>query len=243
MAQQQPVDDTPQVFQVGDGLTIRSVAVSALKEQDINAQKMDPAKFERLVENIRQRGAVESIPYAHQPGGTGPITIISGHHRARAARAAGLTTIPVLVDTADMPRSLVAAKQIAHNELVGNPDALLLAQLVQRIDSPDDFLLSGLDAAPIPDVDLPRTTLALPQAKFDYRTVTIMFLPEQLDDFEDFLKTLPQTADTVGAAHLDQFPEFAKAVSTYMRVRNIKNMAAAITVLTQIANQQIAADE
>lgn len=200
---------------------------------------MDPTKFERLVENIRQRGAVESIPYAHQPGGVGPITIISGHHRAKAARAAGLKTIPVLIDTHMMPRSLVAAKQIAHNELHGTPEAAILAQLVQRIDSPDDYLLSGLtDIAPMPDSDLPTTTLGIPKAEFDYKTVTIMFLPEQVESFEQFLKQFPSTPDTVGAAQLHQFRDFSDAVLRFMRVKNVKNMAAAIDTLTLIAMQQ-----
>ena len=78
------------------------------------------------------------------PGREGPKRICSGHHRARAARAAGLTEIPCLVDTAPMTHSEFTAQQIAHNELHGTPDTNVLAQLVRMIEDVDDLLATGL---------------------------------------------------------------------------------------------------
>ena len=75
---------------IGDDLVIRIVKISELREQDVNAQQMSSRDFDRLTENIRIRGQVESLPYCHQPNGEGTIEIISGHHRVRAARKAGV---------------------------------------------------------------------------------------------------------------------------------------------------------
>src|SRR6266699_1322539 len=44
---------------------------------------------------------------------------ISGHHRTRAATAAGLSELFVLVDVTGLSRSQIAAKQLAHNAIEG----------------------------------------------------------------------------------------------------------------------------
>ena len=132
-------------MQIGDDLWIEWRDIADLREQDVNAQQMQPRHMDRLTENIRIRGQIESLPYCHQPDRAGPTSIVSGHHRARAARAAGMKRIPVIVDYQPMTKGRVVAKQIAHNELHGDPDEAILAQLVASLDSVDDLLMSGLD--------------------------------------------------------------------------------------------------
>lgn len=78
-------------FQVGDDLYVEFVEIASLKEQDVNAQVVQPRHMERLTENIRYRGALEQMPYCYRdPDGT-TTEIVSGHHRTRAAR--GITSI------------------------------------------------------------------------------------------------------------------------------------------------------
>lgn len=236
MAEKQEVDKG---MQIGDGLFVRIIRGSALKEQDINAQQMEPTKFERLVENIRQRGSLESLPYCHQPDGVGPIAIVSGHHRARAARAAGLQEFAVLVDTNAMPMSLIRAKQIAHNELTGRPDEEILRQMIEQIDSVDDLLVSGLPEDYLPAPERSATTLDLPHAEFDWKMVTLMFLPAQLDRLDELVSSVQSQTDVVGVARQDQFVEFSKALVQYGQVMDIKNMAAVIDKLTQVALREM----
>lgn len=224
-----------QEMMIGDGLYVRVVQGSALKEQDINAQQMDPTKFERLVENIRRRGALESLPYCHQPGGEGPISIVSGHHRAKAARMAGLKEIPVLVDTNDMPRSLLRAKQIAHNELTGSPDEEILREMIAQIDSVEDLLTSGLPEDYLPAPERSTTTLELPHADFDWKMVAFMFLPEQLGRMDELVEAIGSQTDLVGVAQMEQFEQFSKAMVSYGQRMNIKNMTAVVDKLTMIA--------
>lgn len=227
--------EEPQRMKVGDDLYIVQIQGSALREQELNAQQMDPTKFERLVENIRIRGALESIPYAHQPGGEGPITLVSGHHRAKAARMAGLTTIPVMVDYRPMPRSLIRAKQIAHNELIGSPDTEILRRMIEEIDSVDDLLISGLDEEYLPEVEGITPTLGLPHAEFNWRMVTLMFLPEQIERMEDLVRMVGGSPDLVGVAHANQFERFSRAMIEYGQRVGVKSMAMTVDMLTQIA--------
>ena len=228
-------------LQIGDGLFVRKVRLAELQEQDINAQTMQPVKFDRLTENIRIRGALESLPYCHQPHGVGPISIISGHHRFRAARAAGLTEAYVIVDTHPMPRSQVVAKQIAHNELNGEPDKQILAQMIALIDNVDDLLLTGLDESQLPSLEPDDTNLQLPHADFDFRMVTLMFLPQQLTDFADAVKAIESKTEMVGVADREQFTAFSKAMMDYGKLKDIKSMATVVSVLTDLARREIEA--
>lgn len=77
---------------------------------------------------------MESLPYCSQPNGEGPISIVSGHHRTRAAGRAGIQRIPVIVDTKPMTRSTITAKQIAANELTGRDVVASMVCLWQELE-------------------------------------------------------------------------------------------------------------
>ncbi|MFC9604564.1 ParB N-terminal domain-containing protein [Streptomyces niveus] len=226
-------------MQIGEDLYIRWVDVTSLREQDINAQVMQPRHFERLTGNIRKRGALESLPYCHQPGGEGPIEVISGHHRSRAARSAGINRIPAIIDTRKMRRSEVIAKQIAHNELHGNPDKDVLAQLVSMIDNVDDLIATGLDEDQLPTVEADDTKLAIPHGEFDWRAATLMFLPHQMDDFKDAMTAIASGTDLVGVASADQFEDFASAVYAFGRSKDVRNFTTMVALLTDIARREV----
>ncbi|MFI2434666.1 ParB N-terminal domain-containing protein [Streptomyces sp. NPDC018693] len=227
------------VMQIGEDLFIRWVDVASLREQDINAQVMQPRHFERLTGNIRKRGMVESLPYCHQPGGTGPIEVISGHHRSRAARAAGLARIPAIIDTRTMRRSEVIAKQIAHNELHGDPDKDVLAQLVSMIDNVDDLIATGLDENQLPTVEPDDTKLAIPHGEFDWRAATLMFLPHQMEDFKEAVTAIANGTDLVGVAPVEMFEEFAAAVYAFGRCKDVRNFTTMIAMLTDLARREV----
>ena len=229
----------PDELAVGDGLVVRMVRVTELREQDINAQMMQPRHFERLTANVKNRGQIESLPYCSQPDGQGPISIVSGHHRARAARAAELEEIPVLIDLKPMDRSQVRAKQIAHNELHGNPVDEILAQMIAEIDNVDDLLASGLDTEHLPTLPDADTELHIPFADMDYRTVTIVFLPDQMTAFTELVRLIDPASELIGVAHADQFDAFSKAVRAYGRSASIKAVGSIVGALTELALREI----
>lgn len=229
-----------QELQVGDGLYVMVLPIAELQEADINAQVMQPRHFERLTENIKQRGQVESLPYVHWPNRKGPKRIISGHHRARSARAAGLKDIPCLVDTWEMSQSQIYAKQVAHNELHGSPDEAILQQIVSQIDNVDDLLATGLPENWLPSVGNDDTTLGIPHADFQWHTVSLLFLSRQLEDFKEVLATAESNAEIIGIADLDQFEDFARKVIDFGRSRNIRSVAAAVATLARIAVEETA---
>jgi hypothetical protein len=239
MAKGTPAGDLTGRLQIADDLYVEWVEIAALREQDINAQVMQPRHFDRLTENIRSRGMLESLPYCHRPAGDGPVEIISGHHRVRAARAAGLTHIPALVDYRPMRRSTVIAKQIAHNELHGEADRDVLAHLVAMIDNVDDLLATGLPEDALPTVEPDDTTLAIPHGEFDWRMVTLVFLPHQLTEFKDTVAVIEAGTDMVGVANREQFEAFAAAVHDFGRCRDVRNFTTMVALLIDIARREV----
>ena len=84
---------------LNNGLAIYKVDVSEVREQDKNARVMDKNRFFRLVENIKKEQRLESLPFCvKNPKRENEFLIISGHHRIRAFREAGFSSLFILVD-------------------------------------------------------------------------------------------------------------------------------------------------
>lgn len=227
--------DTSQEMTIAEGLVIKWVDVVNLKEQDLNAQVMEPRKFDALTQNIKLRGMLESLPYCSQPNGEGPISIVSGHHRTRAAARAGIQRIPVIVDTKPMTRSTITAKQIAANELTGHADEKLLAQLVTQMDNVDDLLLSGLDKDSLPHVEPQQVNLNGLNVKYEYKDVEFLFLTREYEELKQFVDDC--NSDMLGLVPMELYDEFVHQVTSFASRNGIKNMAAAVSKLIEVARK------
>lgn len=73
-------------------------------------------KLEELAENIRKNGVIE--PIHARPRAGGRFEIIAGHNRCVAARLAGLTTVPALVQPLDDAQAaiLLVDSNLQHRE-------------------------------------------------------------------------------------------------------------------------------
>lgn len=74
------------------------------------------AQMEELTENIRVNGVIE--PIRARPMPSGRFQIIAGHNRVEAARRAGLTTVPAIVEEADDARAaiMLVDSNLQHRE-------------------------------------------------------------------------------------------------------------------------------
>ena len=76
--------------------SISEVALSALKPNPDQPRKgFDDSSLRELADSIRQKGVLQ--PILAETDDAGAYTIVAGERRVRAARIAGLKTIPVLV--------------------------------------------------------------------------------------------------------------------------------------------------
>jgi hypothetical protein len=226
-------------IQVAEDLVMRMVPLEELREQDVNAHVMSRATFDRLAANMKARGASESTLYCARPADDGPYWIISGHHRYRAAVAAGLKAVPALVDLALMTRSTTVAKQLAHNALVGNDDQAILRQLVEEIDNPDDLLTTGLDQSMLPNPGDDKLELFMPRVDFDWMTVTFSALPHQVENLKDLLERLRDRHDLLLTTLPEQFEAFVKAAAEYSRFKEVRSGGTVVAMLTELALREV----
>lgn len=222
---------------LGDGIEIWKLDVASIKEQDINAQVMDDRKMKILTANIKNRGALETLPYIYKEDNS--FTIISGHHRVRAANDAGLKQIFALVETNKLTKSQITSKQIAHNELVGEADKEILGELIKQMKEVDDLIASGLPENMLNSIKADNKVIDIPQLSFDWRIVNFTFLPHQLENLETLAKAVDSKADMVGVASIEQYDEFCKVLSKFGRTKNVTSISTSLALLIEIALKEI----
>ena len=225
---------------LGYGVVVAKVDVSIIREQDKNAHLMKPEMFRQLSENIKKRGGLESLPFCAL---TDKVEMISGHHRLRAAKEAGLKEIIVLLDTTGLTRSQIAAKQLAHNAINGFDDPSMLKEIAKMITDVDDMIESfiGKDILGEPLAELEK--LLSPTLDFDWKQIQFVFIPHQLKNLELFVEKTGGSFDFVGAAHVEQYEKLMDSLQKYQNFKNVKNIGTAINAMIETANREMEAAE
>lgn len=210
----------------------------ALKLLEVNARFMEQAKYRRLVENVRKDGRLTSVPFAclYLPPPSDPLyEVLSGNHRVRAAIDAGLETVWVMVTDEDLPRERRTAIQLSHNSLEGEDDPATLRRLYESLEV-DWKAYSGLD-----DKTLGLLAKVEPgslhEAVLDFQTLTIAFLPDEIERVDAALKAARSNlkgADVRWAARWAEYDRLLDAISDVSAAHGITNVATAVMGLLAI---------
>ena len=100
-------------------------------DPDQPRRHFDEAALSELADSIKAHGVI--CPILVKPVDGGTFRIIAGERRYRAARIAGLTTIPAVVDQNDGENQAILAKQLVENlqrsDLTPTERALAIGQL------------------------------------------------------------------------------------------------------------------
>lgn len=226
-----------QLADIGSGLVIARVKITDIREQDINARIMKTEMMKQLTDNIKKRGQLESLPFCVL---TDKIEIISGHHRCRAAREAGMKEIVVILDVSGLTRSQIAAKQLAHNAISGFDDNDVLKEIAKLITEVDDMLESyiGKDILEEPMAEIDK--LLSPTVSFDWKNIVFAFLPHQIADLDRLVKTIESNhPEFIGVAGIEQYKEMMETLSKFQGFSNIKNVGAAIHAMIKHTEQML----
>ena len=226
------------IHDMGAGLLIVKVQLDRVVEQDVNARIMKNEMQDQLTANIAKRGQLESLPLLAEIGNK--IKIISGHHRIKSARQAGMKEIYAILDVSGLTRSQEAAKQLAHNAISGFDDNSTLKEIVKMISDVDDMLESfvGKDILSEPMAEFEK--LISPSVQFDFRTITFTFLPHQLQNLEALIKHLEkQGCELIGVADLEHGQKFVETLTKYQQFQDVRNVGAAIASMTEAANEKM----
>lgn len=169
-------DNGPEVHCAFDKL----VLIGELKPHPRNPNTHPPRQIELLAKIIREQGWRAPITVSERSG-----FIVRGHGRLLAARAAGLTTVPVDFQAYDSEAAeladLVADNKIAELAII---DDDILADLIGDLGQTEiDMELTGFDAAGVeslladhgdelPDIDLGDGTI---QTKESLENSTVFY--------------------------------------------------------------------
>lgn len=226
------------VLDMGNGISIWKVNVDLLREQDKNARVMSPDKFDRLAENIKRDKRLESLPLCvilKNSAGNEEFHILSGHHRTRAARAAGLREVHVMVIEEELSHDQIRAKQLAHNALAGYDDPVLLQELYGEITDIEAKIASGILNGEL-DFEMPSLQADDITFDFDYEMLQILFLPKQKEKFDEVLNLLEKDAGVYVADKAD-FTRLRDAMVDVSKRENIRNASAIMARMIDIVEQ------
>ena len=228
------------IAELEDGICIARADIDSLREQDLNARVMDDVKFDQLVANIEKRGTLEQLPYGVLTDRG--VEIVSGHHRTRAARKAGLDHINILLDRSKLSRSSIAAKQLAHNAIEGTDDPDMLKKIAAIITDVDDMLESAIDQGYFENVVAEAQRMPVPQVEFNWKTVQFTFLDHQDTDLRKLMDCIPKS-DIEGVAPLEAFDPFVDALNSTKKFADVRNVGAAVWWMAHSALRELGKDD
>lgn len=232
----QSVAETDPVLQrhvLGNGLELWHVLVGYPKEQSLNARVMAPDAFNQLTDNIKREQRLESMPLCAFRNGT--LELISGHHRLRAAKKAGLESIWVMVDVTDMSADKLRSKQLSHNSLQGMDDAELVARIFEQIEDSSARIEAFIN------LDLTTNKVSFSQeskeleVEFQGKSATILFLPLQMKVFKESLELLKNAqVDEVFLATMDDYDTMKAAMDVVSEKFNITSIPTLLSKMAEI---------
>jgi ParB-like chromosome segregation protein Spo0J len=235
------VHESQRILELGNGLELWKVHPSSLREQDVNARSMPKAMFERLAQTIARDRRLESLPLCAKTERS--LEIISGHHRVRAATAAGISEMFVLVDVTGLTRSQITAKQLAHNAIQGTENEQLLAEIYRQIEDAESKLEAFVDAKL--DVEVPKVKIEGLDVDIDFRSVLLVFPPfvrERLDRALEYLRSSGQRLDGVYIAADTDYSLLEKAVRKIHEEYDVRVVADIIGKIAVSAPHPVSAE-
>lgn len=245
MGKQKTTEGDPNAWErlldIGSGLAIYRVGIGRLREQTKNARIMSGFKFERLTETIKRDQRLESLPLcavSKAPSGQEEMLIISGHHRVRAARAAGLLELNVIANEAPLTKDQIRAKQLAHNSINGTDDPGVLAELYREIDDIQARIDTALSEVEL-DLSGARVNPSQFQLDWDFEILQLVFLSHQSTRFEHIINVISD-ADRVDVADVSAFAEFAAVARKVGKGFDIRNLTAIVLKMVELCEKQLA---
>ena len=226
------------LLDLGDGSSLWRVHLDALHEQDKNARVMPLEKFDRLTANIAKDKRLESFPLvtpSTSQGGSAEFSIISGHHRVRAARAAGLQFIPVISLDQPLTKDEIISKQLAHNALSGYDNVQILAELYNEMESINEKLASGVAETDF-QIEVPSISADDIEVHFDFELLNILFMPKQAQRFDEILGIIDPSAKLYLADKAD-FDRMKNAIQEISKRDNVRNISAILARMLDIVEE------
>lgn len=165
------------------------------------------------------------------------IEVLSGNHRVQAAIEAGLATIPMLITRQYIAPDRRRAIQLSHNEITGQDDPAILRIIYSSIDDIEWRVYTGHDDQKLGLLVEPPSLPSIREANLQYQRVTMLFLPEELEEIKaiwDEAQLVAAGSKALYLAHLQQYDQMLEGLEIISRVTGIKNVATAVGLMLRI---------
>lgn len=205
---------------------------------DRNARFMSAPKYQQLVANIKDDGALGQWPLIWVDPHSGTRHVLSGNHRVRASLDAGLTQIDWIEFYDDISPSRRRAIQLSHNQLIGEDDPIILEELIGEID-PEDQDYTGFPETAWEEVEAEPVSVPEPD---EATTIMLTFLP---DDEKRARAILDELDDLQGGmerwlAAADQYKPLFEVLTAARKSLGTRNVTGTLVVLLDMVNLHIA---
>lgn len=215
-----------------------------IKLLDKNARFMRHETFKNLVANVQRDGALESVPYCIKTTEEGyDWLVLSGNHRVKAAVAAGIQEILIMFPKRELSKQEALAKQLSHNAIAGEDDLVILKELWQQLDEVEMKYYAGFDDKLLGE--LSKISLEpLAEVKMDFRSVTFLFLPEEVERLDAAFKKATELlpADDTRVMRMRDFDRLLEATKKVGDAYGIKNVATAMGIVLDIFDKYAEAE-
>lgn len=221
--------------------TVVTRRLADLTPLDQNARYMRKETFDRLADNLREDGALTSVPLIYSGDGEYPEgheLILSGNHRVAAAIDAGVEEAPCLLITQPLPDARKIGLQLSHNAVEGEDDLAILKQLYEQIDDIDWRGYAGLDDKTLELLDKVELE-SLGEANLDFHTVSLVFLPAEADAAREAFELVGKGADETWLAAYRDYNPALDALAAAHSSHNIGNVATALGVLIALTERHL----
>ncbi|HZX21027.1 MAG TPA: ParB N-terminal domain-containing protein [Clostridia bacterium] len=223
------------MLDLGQGLEIWKVDVDELREQDINARAMSKPMFDRLSLTIKNDARLETLPFCALTDKG--IEIVSGHHRTRALRAAGLRDLFAIVDVTGLSRDKIKAKQLAHNAIQGDDNEQIVKQIYQSIEDANVKLEAFIDKDL--DMEIKKVQISDIIVDLNYRTVLLTFLPTEKEYFEEIAEEINKQYDGMYLADKEKFQDFVDIINKIDKEYDIRSVTTALGKMVEISAEYL----
>lgn len=216
-----------------------TLPIDELKLLEVNARYMRHETFQQLVNNIKRDGALTQLPFAVLDD-DGKYKVLSGNHRVKAAKEAGLKEIPVLVTDDKLSKDRQIAIQLSHNAIVGEDDPAILKALYEEIEDIDYRMYSGLDDKTLELLEQVQPE-SLSEANLDFQTLTIVFLPEELEKLKETWEEIQKTvkSDEYWLTRFSDYDRFMDTLEAVSSSYSVKNVATAFNIMVELAYRHL----
>lgn len=223
----------------------KEVGIDEIVFVEKNARFMEQTTFLQLVDNIKKDGQLSSVPFTILQEKTGKYEVISGNHRVKAAKQAGITRLHIMyVEEHLITNDEKRAIQLSHNSITGQDDLEILRELVDEITSADYKEYAHIDESVFEE--LGKYDYDIIQPTNEVVSITFTFFDTAKANYDKVLEELDtMTDDQIENLTLlpkDNMHVFNEIVGKVQEKYRIKSYGLAIARMVEIVKSSLESD-